>query len=125
MKGVGQVHFGVGLVKIGPLFVPKMKGQNLQRKLKKKSGRDVWLEIGVKDALFNYFLRFFFSGCVQGGKSSKIAKDREETQIFRRKSPIFWRRMAAPGPHNNKSSNCNENQLRAPRSPAFLPQIQF
>jgi len=49
---------------------------------------------------------------VQGRKSSKIAKKR----IFRRKSPIFWRRMAAPGPHNDKSSNCNENQRRAPRS---------
>jgi len=39
MKGVGRCIYGIGSVKIGPLFFPKMEGQNLQKKkLKKKLG---------------------------------------------------------------------------------------
>jgi len=42
-----------------------MEGQNLQKKIKKGIGEgDVWLEIGVKDALFilaTFYDIFFFS----------------------------------------------------------------
>jgi len=45
----------MSLVEIGSLFASQMEGQNFQKIIfLKMGGGEVWLEMGVKDALFIY-----------------------------------------------------------------------
>lgn len=50
-KVCGRCIYGISSIKIGSLFAPKIKGQNLRKIIKKEIREAVWLEMAVKDAL--------------------------------------------------------------------------
>jgi len=68
----------LGLVEIGSLFASQIEGYNFQKIISKNRDWKVWLEMGVKDALFIYLSEYITfmtrAGVEQSQKCEKLRK---------------------------------------------------